>query len=65
MAVKPNQMSRRLTSLDKPGGAKPGDRDDFHAQPTRPDDYDDSHDFDRKREMTGRPDLDKDPLIRM
>ena len=62
---KPNPMSRRMTSLDNPEGATPGDFENFHAQPIRPDDYDDSHDFDRVRSMDDRPPLYEDPLIRM
>jgi hypothetical protein len=58
-------MSRRMTSLNNPEGATPGDCDHFHAQPVRPDDYDDSRDFDRVRSMNERPPLDEDPLIRM
>ncbi len=33
--------------------------------PIRPDDYDDSHNYDRKRPMDRRPGLDEDPLITM
>jgi hypothetical protein len=54
-----------MTSLNNPEGATPGDCDHFHAQPVRPDDYDDSRDFDRVRSMNERPPLDEDPLIRM
>lgn len=34
-----------------------------HAQPIRPDDFDNSHDFDRRRNAEKRPGLDEDPHI--
>lgn len=60
-----NPTSRRLTSFTNLDGCIPGDGSGSQAQPIRPDDYDDSRTFNRRREMIDRPPLDEDPLIRM
>jgi hypothetical protein len=59
--IGPNPTSRTINNHDRTRDAG----ESLQAQPIRPDDYDDSRVFDRKREMKDRPALDRDPRLRM
>ena len=63
--TKPNPTARALTSLMDPEGCVQGLGHGTQAQPTRPDDHDDSHLFDRQRDSDDRPPLYEDPKIHM
>ena len=59
-----NPTSRTINDHDRTEAALDAG-ESLHAQPVRPDDFDSSHDFDRRRNPDKRPPLDRDPLLRM
>ena len=60
-----NPTARALTGFDDSLSAVQGVGGGYLAQPIRPDDYDDSHRFDRRRNADDRPPLDHDPHLIM
>ena len=62
--VKGNPSNRTLTDVSRDSHGNSSNVGS-QAQPVRPDDYDDSRMFDRRRQPEDRPPLDRDPLIRM